>query len=56
MAERVRRDLTAGDRAGALSDARTLDQRVRDVAEGLDGETADRLASASAALLDALNG
>jgi eukaryotic-like serine/threonine-protein kinase len=56
MADRVRRDLTAGDRAAALSDARTLDQRVRDVRKGLDGETAGRLASASAALLDALNG
>ena len=56
MAARVRRDLGQGDRTAALKDARDLDHRVNDVAEHLGDEAANRLRSASAALVAALGG
>ena len=56
MAAKVRRDLDQGDRAAALKDARDLDRRVRDVSRHLDQQAADRLRSASAALVAALGG
>jgi serine/threonine protein kinase len=56
MAAKVRHDLDQGDRAAALKDARDLDRRVRDVSRHLDKAAADRLRSASAALVAALGG
>ena len=55
-AARVRRDLDAGDRAAALKDARALDKRVRDVSDKVRGEAGARLRTASAHLVDTLDG
>jgi serine/threonine-protein kinase len=54
LAGRVRRDLLGGDRSAALDAARALDRKIRDVARHLGKDAADRLRSASTALLGAL--
>ena len=56
LAAKVRRDLDAGDRAAALADARTLDDRVRKATERIGVEDRDRLRAASADLVGALGG
>jgi serine/threonine-protein kinase len=56
LARRVRTALAGGDRSAALSDARDLDRRIRDLTKGDDGGDARRLRSASTALIDALGG
>jgi hypothetical protein len=56
LAGRVRTALADGDRTRALSVARDLDRRVRDVADHLGQDAGDRLRGASAALVDALGG
>jgi hypothetical protein len=56
LARRVRTALADGDRSAALSDARDLDRRIRDLTKGDDGGDARRLRAASAALIDALGG
>jgi len=56
LAARVRRDLDAGDRRRALSDARELDRRARDVAHYLEDQVASRLTKATGHLVDVLGG
>ena len=56
LAAKVRRDLDAGDRAAALADAGTLDDRVRKATERIGVEDRDRLRAASADLAGALGG
>ena len=53
---RIRNDLDRGDRERALRDARELERRVREAADDLDGDVADRLRSAADALVTALGG
>jgi serine/threonine-protein kinase len=56
LAGRVRTAIAGGDRTRALAAARDLDRRVRDLADHLGREAADRLRNASAALVAALGG
>jgi hypothetical protein len=56
QAAKVRRDVQAGQWAAALHDARDLDRRARDVGEDLDEARANRLTSATSALVRALGG
>ena len=56
LAGRVRRDLANGDRRAAMTDARELDRRARDIADHLDGQMAARLTRATGHLVDVLRG
>jgi hypothetical protein len=56
LAGRVRRDLANGDRRAAMTDARELDRRARDIADHLDDQMAPRLTRATGHLVDVLRG